>query len=143
DAQLLKGQWKIPCWDFRELRGKAVPPPFAGRKLIISGLQPTKGQGGYPPRFGKSFGQWMNDFNSSPHGQVIFQDVIGFGVLRTTIDLFREYFYKKTENGRRKLNIPAARERIIRETGCIFVANFLGGLLAYAGGEAANQLGYT
>src|SRR5437660_429996 len=104
-------------------------PPVTHRMLPVgtkpNGLQFGRAGPAVPPPGMLSF------IGSNRTATVIAEDIFGFGVLRTTLDLFREYFYKHTEGGKRGLNIPAARERIIREMGCIFTANFLGGILAY------------
>ena len=66
---------------------------------------------------------------------------MGFGVLRAIMDLFRGYFF-----GTGELNIPAARERVIREISSIMTDNVssgvaaagLGALLATRYGKLSN-----
>jgi len=85
---------------------------------------------------------FLTRMEANPNARTIFQDVIGLGMCRTGLDLSREFLYKKTDTGERHLNFPAARERIFREVGCIFIANFMGGFVAYAAGKILNTLGY-
>lgn len=62
------------------------------------------------------------------------EDVLGFGVPRTLLDLYRGYFY-----GTRELNWPAGRERMFREAGSIITDIFAPGLLAYGVGKVLDK----
>lgn len=100
----------------------------------------------YPlsPRFAntavwvRSVGNVLNVVQKSRTREMLIEDLLGFGVLRTGMDLFRQYFFRQTEDGTRGLNLPAARERLLRETASIFTDNFSGGILAYAIAKGAN-----
>lgn len=90
---------------------------------------------------GSSLGQIWANILSNPNSRLIFEDVIGFGGLRTTFDLSRNALYKdSTVKG---ANTSLARERIFREIGNLFATNFLGGLIIYQlaklGGKAFDK----
>lgn len=74
-------------------------------------------------------------------GRPIAEDILGFGVFRTAFDLFRGYIFKSEDKSKRELNLPAARERVIRESGMLFASNFLDGLAFWAIYKTANLLG--
>src|SRR5205814_804594 len=61
----------------------------------------------------------------------ICEDFVGFGLLRTVMDLHRSKEY-----GDDSWNLPAAGERLFRETTSILTDNMLGGLVAAALGLA-------
>jgi len=73
--------------------------------------------------------------------EMLVEDVVGFGALRALMDLFRGYFF-----GTGELNVPAARERAIREVSSVLTDNVssgvaalgLGALLATRYGKLAN-----
>lgn len=94
---------------------------------------------GQPVRFGSTSGgsggvgglTGMADtvfqlFQNSRGKEMIVEDVVGFGVLRTGMDLGRDRIY-----GGDSLNVPAAAERFFREMTSIFTDCVLGGLVAY------------
>jgi hypothetical protein len=62
--------------------------------------------------------------------EMIVEDLMGFGFLRTGMDLLRGYFF-----GNGTLNIPAAGERLFREASSIFTDNVLSGLAAWGLGK--------
>jgi len=121
-----------PSLDLLAQRGLATPPP------------PAVGNECEGVKFssGGSLDNFLSVIENNPNARTIFQDVIGLGICRTGLDLSREFLYKKTDTGKRHLNFPAARERIVREAGCIFIANFLGGFATYGAGKILNILGY-
>ena len=57
--------------------------------------------------------------------QLIVEDVMGFALLRTMLDLMRGFV-----NGSGALNIPAGTERLVREGASVFTDNILGGITA-------------
>jgi len=57
--------------------------------------------------------------------QLIVEDVMGFALLRTMLDLMRGFV-----NGSGAINIPAGTERLVREGASIFTDNILGGVAA-------------
>ncbi len=71
--------------------------------------------------------------------EMLFEDLLGFGIFRTVLDLFRQFFFEKSTTDQRRLNFPAARERFIREVGSIFTDNFSGGVIAYGLASLANR----
>lgn len=116
----------------------------------FSPIQPSQSLYSTPVAFSGLSSSWavrttdaaLSTLQKNRTREMLFEDVMGFGVLRTGMDLFRQYFFKP-EGGtasRRQLNIPAARERMIRELGSIFTDNFMGGILAYGLGWGASKL---
>jgi len=91
------------------------------------------------PAFGSAAGAagvWGFLFEN-PYMRPISEDVMAFTITRTFFDLIRGFLYKKenklpptTQHAKAKeqLNIPAARERLIRELGMVFASNFLNAL---------------
>jgi hypothetical protein len=79
------------------------------------------------------------NIQSSRTKEMLVEDLVGFGFLRTGMDLFRQYFFNKTPDNQRQLNVSAARERMIREVGSIFTDNFSGGIIAYLLAAGANR----
>ncbi len=73
--------------------------------------------------------------------EMLFADFMGFGVLRVAIDLFRQFFFSNKEANQPTLNVPAARERLIREVGSIFTDNVSGGLIAFGLTWLINRFG--
>lgn len=63
--------------------------------------------------------------------EMLVEDLVGFGLLRTGMDLFRGYFYGTNNNTDTRLNIPLARERLLREVGSIATDNVSSGVAAY------------
>lgn len=75
---------------------------------------------------------------------MLLEDLIGFGLLRTYIDLYRQRIMGKgstDEHGHQELNIPAARERLLRESLSILTDNVSGGVFAFTMAMLANQAG--
>ncbi len=58
--------------------------------------------------------------------EMLVEDFVGFGLLRSGMDLFRGYFFGEQE----ALNIPAARERLFREVSSIMTDSVAAGLAA-------------
>lgn len=142
-----------------------TPPTMSGRGHA-GGVQVSTGYK-YPSHTPEFSGWWSQLGHSAQHimeqrsTRVIAEDLIGFGVLRTLFDLVRGFFYSDDPNKgffqtigdnirdfRRGesdndalVNKSMARERIIREGGNIFSANFLGGLAFATIAWSANQLG--
>lgn len=90
-----------------------------------------------PVRFGSASGGGLGgitgaadalfrSFQSSRGKEMIVEDVVGFGVLRTGIDLHRNKMY-----GDDSWNVPAAAERFGREISSILTDSILGGVVAY------------
>jgi hypothetical protein len=65
-------------------------------------------------------------FQNSRGKEMIVEDVVGFGLMRTVMDLRRNKMY-----GDDSWNIPAAAERFGREISSIFTDSILGGVIAY------------
>ncbi len=64
--------------------------------------------------------------------EMFLEDLGGFGLLRTGMDLFRQYFIKPEDRVQEKqLNWSAARERLFREVMSILTDNVSGGLVAF------------
>jgi hypothetical protein len=68
--------------------------------------------------------------------EMLVEDFIGFGGLRTMMDLMRGYFYDD-ESG--KFNLPAARERLLREGLSILSDNVASGVAAYGLGHVLDK----
>ena len=64
--------------------------------------------------------------------ELILEDLVGFGLLRTGLDFCRGYFYGTDE----KLNLEAAEERIFREVMSIVTDIVISGVAAYGLGKA-------
>ncbi len=90
-------------------------PSFAGR----SGLGNFTGITG---AVDKTF-SWLG---ANRTREMLVEDFVGFGVLRTGMDLFRGYFFGDDE----ALNVPAARERLFREASSIVTDNMAAGVAA-------------
>ncbi|MBY0450135.1 MAG: hypothetical protein K2X01_05860 [Cyanobacteria bacterium] len=75
--------------------------------------------------------QWLG---KSRTREMLLEDLVGFGVLRTGMDLGRGYFY-----GNNEINWPAGRERILREVCSIFTDNVSSGLAAFALGYVLDR----
>ena len=75
--------------------------------------------------------QWLG---KSRTREMLLEDLVGFGVLRTGMDLGRGYFY-----GNNEINWPAGRERILREVCSIFTDNVSSGLAAFALGYVLDK----
>lgn len=97
-----------------------------------------------PVRFGSTGGNgggvggWVGaadtlfrSFQNSRGKEMIVEDVVGFGVLRTGMDLHRNKMY-----GDDSLNVPAATERFFREITSIFTDSVLGGIVAWGMSKA-------
>lgn len=65
-------------------------------------------------------------FQNSRGKEMIVEDVVGFGLMRTVMDLRRNKMY-----GDDSWNVPAAVERFGREISSIFTDSILGGIIAY------------
>lgn len=73
--------------------------------------------------------------------EMLFEDIMGYGVLRSVMDYLRPVFFKqassvtdpelKQKKQKFKGNLPAARERIIREACSIFTDVILPGVVAH------------
>lgn len=70
-------------------------------------------------------------FQNSRGKEMIVEDVVGFGVLRTGMDLRRNKMY-----GDDSWNVPAAAERFFREISSILTDSVLGGVVAWGMGKA-------
>jgi hypothetical protein len=70
--------------------------------------------------------------------EMLVEDLVGFGFLRTGLDLMRNMFY-----GTGGLNFLAAGERLIREAASIFTDNILSGLAAAGLGKFFDRKGIT
>ena len=79
----------------------------------------------------------MGFLNYNRTTEAIFADFFGFGVLRTALDLFRGKFFGQKDA---PLNIPMARERILRESGSILADNVSAGVAAFGVGMAIDRL---
>lgn len=96
-----------------------------------------------PVRFGSSGGgsglggvtgavdTLFRSFQNSRGKEMIVEDVVGFGVLRTGMDLHRNKMY-----GDNSWNVPAAAERFFREISSILTDSVLGGVVAWGMGKA-------
>lgn len=73
----------------------------------------------------------FRSFQNSRGKEMIVEDVVGFGVLRTSMDLQRNKMY-----GDDSLNVPAATERFFREITSIFADSVLGGVIAWSMSKA-------
>lgn len=105
---------------------------------ISRDLQPQKQPQKKPVRFGNTGGSGgvggitgaadtlFRAFQNSRGKEMIVEDVVGFGVLRTGMDLGRNKMY-----GDDSLNVPAATERFFREITSILTDSVLGGVVAY------------
>ncbi len=84
----------------------------------------------------------MGEFFRTEKGKGIIYDLLGFGVTRTIMDLFRLKFMNKKSlvDTKEKTNTPLARERAIRELAHQFNASFAAGLTFLAALWAANKL---
>ncbi|WP_303673242.1 hypothetical protein [Vampirovibrio chlorellavorus] len=96
-----------------------------------------------PPRFGSAGGGsgltgmtkavdgLFRSFQSNRGAEMLVEDVVGFGLLRTGMDLRRNKMY-----GDDSLNVPAAAERFAREILSILTDCVLGGVVAWGVGKA-------
>lgn len=71
-------------------------------------------------------------FQNSRGKEMITEDVVGFGVLRTGLDLGRGKLY----GGDDSWNVPAGAERFFREITSILTDSILGGVVAWGMGKA-------
>lgn len=99
-----------------------------------------------PPRFGfalHTVDGLLSWVQKSRTREMIVEDVGGFGITRTAMDLGREYFYSQDGQiaGQPTLNIPAARERAIREILSVLTDNVSGGVIALGIAGAMNAAG--
>jgi hypothetical protein len=82
----------------------------------------------HSPRFGQTSAgisalpPWMQkvdpafDWIQATRGrELLVIDIAGFTLLRTLVDLSREFIFKKTQDGKRELNWASARERLMME----------------------------
>lgn len=100
----------------------------------LPGHEPTFGKGVFAleKMVGSGFDRFMTQVVQKDRTrEMLWEDIIGFGVIRTGIDLFRNYFYAKDAVEKRTLNFSAARERMIRELGSVFTDNIFAGVLAW------------
>ena len=81
-------------------------------------------------RVEKAFG-WMEGNRTR---QMLVEDFMGFGVLRTVLDSLRGFFY-----GSGSLNILAGMERLLREGFSILTDNVLGGVFAWGMGKRLDK----
>lgn len=118
-------------------------PSVSARPIFLGQNQPHF-LAKQPPVFAGAAGSpgLLSAIYRSDATRTLAEDILGFGLLRTTLDLFRQFLYEKTATGEATLNIPAARERVIREIGCIFSANFMAGLLAVTISEIGTKPNY-
>jgi hypothetical protein len=79
----------------------------------------------------------MDFLGRSRTREIIWIDFLGFGVIRTVLDLFRGAFYGQKDA---PLNIPMARERILREIASILSDNVSAGVAAFGVGLAVDKL---
>jgi hypothetical protein len=73
-----------------------------------------------------AFRFYQNTIQKSRGMEMIVEDVVGFGLMRTALDLRRNKMY-----GDDSWNVPAAVERFGREISSIFTDSILGGVVAY------------
>lgn len=74
--------------------------------------------------------------------EMLLEDLMGFALLRTGIDLYRQRIMgegTRDKHGHEELNIPAARERLLREVSSILTDNVSGGIFAFAIAVLANR----
>ncbi|MBK8190397.1 MAG: hypothetical protein IPK79_08100 [Vampirovibrionales bacterium] len=94
-----------------------------GEGARFGGIASTPALGGVTGAVDRVFGWAQADRTR----EMLLLDFVGFGLLRTGFDLFRGAFFGQPE----AINIPAARERLIREAGSIFTDNIVSGLAAF------------
>lgn len=90
--------------------------------------------------------QWLGENRTR---EMLFEDLLGFGVLRTGMDLLRKAFYRRDDqNGAAAsqdkgihglLNIPLGVERITRESASILTDNVLAGVVALGIGKTLDK----
>jgi hypothetical protein len=76
----------------------------------------------------------FRSLQSNRGAEMLFEDVVGFGLLRTGLDLRRNKMY-----GDDSLNVPAAAERFAREILSILTDCVLGGMVALGVGKAFDR----
>ncbi|MCA9800084.1 MAG: hypothetical protein KC474_11095 [Cyanobacteria bacterium HKST-UBA04] len=86
-----------------------TPPPSPSR--VAFGRA-----GGMAVRLIQSIDKVYHPIEANRGTQLFVEDLGGFAVLRTLMDLFRQKFFKETQDGKKELNWAAARERVLLET---------------------------
>ena len=102
-------------------------PPSLSPAVRFSGMVPM---GRATQSVDRVFG-WLG---KSRTREMLVEDFVGFGFLRTGMDLFRNAIFGTTG-----LNFVAARERLFREGASIFTDNIVSGLAAYGIGAVADR----
>lgn len=110
----------------------------AQKPVGLSGAA-AKTKFGFNPGMIKAAEAFNGFISSSRARELLIIDLLGFTLLRTGMDLSREFLYRNTVNNKRQFNWAAARERFIMELSGGIVSDALTGLFGFGIGLVLDQ----